>query len=113
MKIEDSSGNIYADIGMANPEEMLRKARFVEQISEVITCSEGRISWAASIIGLSETRLKEVLRGHFQDYKDVDLIKYLEKLRQNESFAGAKLGEWELNPAIISILRRSSYNYTK
>ena len=93
MKIENSSGNVYADIGMANPEQMLKKARIVAQINQVITCSEGRTSRAASIIGLSETQLKEVLRGQFQDYREVDLIEYLEKLHQNESFAGSELGE--------------------
>ena len=93
MKIENSSGNVYADIGVANPEQMLRKARIVAQINHVIARSEGRITWAASIIGLSETQLKEVLRGQFQDYREADLIEYLEKLHQDKSFAGAKLGE--------------------
>ena len=93
MKIENSSGNVYVDIGVANPEQMLRKARIVAQISQVIACSEGRITWAAKIIGLSETQLKEVLRGQFQDYREADLIEYLEKLHQDKSFAGAKLGE--------------------
>ena len=92
MKIENSSGNVYADIGVANPEQMLRKARIVAQISQVITCSAGRISRAASILELNEARLKELLRGQFQDYREVDLMEYLEKLHQNESFAGAKLG---------------------
>ena len=93
MKIDESSGNVYADIGVANPEQMLSKARIVAQISQVITCSAARISGAASCLGLSEARLKELLRGHFQDYKEVDLMEYLEKLQQNKSFAGAKLGE--------------------
>lgn len=93
MKTEDSSGNVYADIGVANPEEMLRKAQVVAQISEVICCSEDQILRAADIIGLSKTQLKELLRGQFQDYREVDLKEYLEKLHQNESFAGAKLGE--------------------
>ena len=93
MKTEVSSGNVYADIGVANPEQMLRKARIVAQISQVITCSAGRISRAASILELNEARLKELLRGQFQDYREVDLMEYLEKLHQNESFAGAKLGE--------------------
>ena len=92
MKTEVSSGNVYADIGVANPEQMLRKARIVAQISQVITCSAGRISRAASILELNEARLKELLRGQFQDYREVDLMEYLEKLHQNESFAGAKLG---------------------
>ena len=89
----DIPDNVYADIGMANPEEMFRKARIVAQISQVITYSEGRISRAVGILGLSETELKELLHGHFQDYREVDLMEYLEKLHQDESFAGAKLGE--------------------
>ena len=93
MKIENSSGNVYADIGMANPDEMLKKARIVAQINQVITCSEGRISSAAGILGLAETQLKELLRGQFQDYLEADLIEYLEKLHQDKSFAGSKLGE--------------------
>lgn len=93
MKIDESSGNVYADIRVANPEEMLRKARIVAQISQVINCSAGRISSVAGILGLSETELKELLRGHFQDYREIDLMEYLEKLHQDKSFAGAKLGE--------------------
>ena len=93
MKIEKSSGNVYADIGVANPEQMLRKALIVAQISLVITYSEDRISRAVGILGLSETELKELLHGHFHDYREADLVEYLEKLYQDKSFAGAKLGE--------------------
>lgn len=93
MRIDDSSGNVYVDIGVANPEQMLRKARIVAQISQVITCSAGRISSVAGILGLSETELKELLLGHFQDYREADLMEYLERLHQDKSFAGAKLGE--------------------
>ena len=93
MTTEEISRNVYADIGVTNPEQMLRKALIVAQISQVITYSEGRISRAVGILGLSETELKELLHGHFQDYREVDLMEYLEKLHQDKSFAGAKLGE--------------------
>jgi len=93
MSTENRAPNAYAEIGVANPEQMLKKAKIIAQINQVITCSEGRITWAANIIGLSETQLKEVLRGQFQDYREVDLMEYLEKLHQDKSFAGAKLGE--------------------
>ena len=93
MKTENSSGNIYVDIGVANPEQMLRKALIVAQISQVITYSEDRISRAVGILGLSETELKELLHGHFHDYREADLVEYLEKLHQDKSFAGAKLGK--------------------
>ena len=93
MKIEKSSGNVYADIGVANPEQMLRKARIFAQISQVITYSEDRISRAVGILGLSESDLKELLHGHFHAYREADLMEYLEKLHQDKSFAGAKLGK--------------------
>ena len=93
MKIEKSSGNVYADIGVANPEQMLRKARIVAQISQVIAYSEDRISRAMGILGLSESDLKELLHGHFHAYREADLMEYLEKLHQDKSFAGAKLGK--------------------
>ena len=93
MNTRHKAYNIYADIGMANPDEMLKKARIVAQINQVVTCSEGRISSAAGILGLAETELKKLLHGHFQDYREVDLMEYLEKLHQDKSFAGAKLGE--------------------
>ena len=93
MKIEKSSGNVYADIGVANPEQMLRKALIVAQISQVISYSEDRISRAVGILGLSESDLKELLHGHFHAYREADLMEYLEKLHQDKSFAGAKLGK--------------------
>lgn len=93
MNTRHKAYNIYADIGMANPDEMLKKARIVAQINQVITCSEGRISSAAGILGLAETQLKELLRGQLQDYLEADLIEYLEKFHQDKSFAGSKLGE--------------------
>ena len=93
MKTEEISRNVYADIGVTNPEQMLRKARIVAQISQVITYSEGRISRAVGILGLSETELKELLHGHFHAYREADLMEYLEKLHQDKSFAGAKLGK--------------------
>lgn len=37
MRTRDKAYNIYADIGVVNPEQMLRKARIVAQISLVST----------------------------------------------------------------------------
>ena len=93
MTTKDKPYNVYADIGVASPEEMLRKARIVTEISQVINRSTCTTTKAANVIGLSETQLKDLLRGQFQDCEEKNLIAYLEKLNQSESFAGAKLAE--------------------
>lgn len=89
----DILDNVYADIGVANPEKMLSKARTVAQISQVISRPTCTVEKAANVIGLSDTQLKNLLRGQFQGYEEKDLLEYLEKLNQSESFAGAKLAE--------------------
>lgn len=90
---QDQPYNVYADLGVANPEEMLRKARIVTKISQVMNRSTGGTANAAGVLGLSEANLNELLRGQFNDCGEKELLKYLEKLKQSESFAGAKLAE--------------------
>jgi predicted XRE-type DNA-binding protein len=40
IKVRSSSGNIFADLGLANSSELLIKAELVRQISELITVSK-------------------------------------------------------------------------
>ena len=36
IKVQSSSGNVFADMGLQNPEELLIKAELVRQISKII-----------------------------------------------------------------------------
>ena len=60
MTEQEKPYNVYADIGVANPEEMLRKARIVTEISLVLSRSTDGITNAAAVLGLSEARLNEL-----------------------------------------------------
>ena len=37
IKVQASSGNVFADLGLPNPDEKLIKAELARQISEIIT----------------------------------------------------------------------------
>jgi len=37
IKVEKSSGNVFADLGVANPEEALAKAELARRISQIIS----------------------------------------------------------------------------
>lgn len=50
---EDSSGNVFADLGLEMPEEMLAKARIAHLIVQIISKSHMTQQEAAKVLGLS------------------------------------------------------------
>ncbi|MGF1541104.1 MAG: XRE family transcriptional regulator [Pleurocapsa sp.] len=53
IKVEVSSGNVFADLGLANPEEMLIKAELASKIGEIIETRNLTQMDAAEILGLT------------------------------------------------------------
>jgi predicted XRE-type DNA-binding protein len=56
MKITKGSGNIYKDIGVANPEAMLAKAKLVSGIASIIETRALTQREAADIIGMPQPK---------------------------------------------------------
>ena len=50
IKVQKSSGNVFADLGLANPDELLVKAELARQISKIITQTKHHSSRSRTII---------------------------------------------------------------
>ncbi len=61
--IEVSSGNIYADLGMENAEEMQVKAQLATAIGNIIKSRRLTQEKAAQLLGMTQPRLSNMLRG--------------------------------------------------
>ena len=83
LKIERSSGNVYADLGFADSAEMLAKARLVAQIQRILTTRKLTQAAAAALLGIDQPKISTLLRGHFQGYSQTRLIGFLNKLGQD------------------------------
>ena len=59
-QVEVSSGNIFADLGLSNPEERLLKAELVRKISEIITNLNLTQVQAAEILGIYSIHLENL-----------------------------------------------------
>src|ERR1700682_2626973 len=51
-EVEASSGNVFADLELPDPEECLAKANLVQRIAEVI--AERKLTQAAAILGVDQ-----------------------------------------------------------
>lgn len=80
MKFEPSSGNVYADLGVRDADAMLVKAELVTAISRIIA-ERGLIqSVAAELLGLTQPKLSNILRGQFHGVSERRLIDCLTRL---------------------------------
>ena len=78
--IEKSSGNIFADIGFANDQEMLVKANLALKISEIIVQRRLTQIEAAAILGIPQPKLSKLLRGQFHGVSETKMLECLNKL---------------------------------
>jgi len=82
-KIERGSTNVYADLGMADAGEMLVKARLATRIAEIIRRRKLKQIDAAKILGLTQPKLSNMLRGQFRGISEAKMLECLTRLGQD------------------------------
>lgn len=78
--IEKGSGNVYADLGFPDAEEMLVKAQLVTKIGDIVKQRKLTQQQAAELMGMSQGRVSNMLRGHFHGISEAKLIDCLTRL---------------------------------
>ncbi len=79
-EIETGSTNVYADLGIADPAEMLVKAQLAGKISEIIRQRRLTQTQAAQLLGMTQPKLSHMLRGQFRGISEAKMLEYLTKL---------------------------------
>ena len=80
LKVERSSGNVFADLGFADAEELKLKAGLVMKLADVMRARGLNQTAAAKLTGISQPDLSKVLRGRFRDMSADRLIRALVRL---------------------------------
>lgn len=75
--IIESSGNVFADLGVPNPAEHRLKSALVRKLAAVIERLGVTQTQAAKLTGISQPDLSRVLRGQFRDMSSDRLIRAL------------------------------------
>lgn len=78
--VEKSSGNVYADLGYADSEDMLVKAQIVAKIAEIIEQRRLTQEQAAKILRLTQPKISRLLRGQFRGVSERRLLRCLTRL---------------------------------
>lgn len=74
------SGNVFADLGMSNPDERLAKAQLASLIDDVIRERALTQEEAATLMGIDQPKVSHVLRGRLAGFSTQRLIDFLNAL---------------------------------
>lgn len=77
-----SSGNVFADLGIPNPDLALAKAELVQRIRDIIAERKLTQSRAAALLGLDQPKVSALVRGRVDGYTLDRLFRFLNALGQ-------------------------------
>src|SRR5438874_7791126 len=79
-KVTTSSGNVFADLGFANPEEELLKAKLVREIRGIIKRRKLTQTKAAAMLGLKQPDVSSIITGRVGKFSLDRLVRCLDRL---------------------------------
>jgi predicted XRE-type DNA-binding protein len=81
-KVEASSGNVFRDLGISNPEVVLAKAEIVQRIRALIAERKLTQAKAGELLGLDQPKVSALVRGRVSGYSLERLFRILNALGQ-------------------------------
>jgi predicted XRE-type DNA-binding protein len=80
IEFEKSSGNVFADLGLPNPEERLAKARLASMIYDIFEERGLTQVEAARILGISQPKVSALRNGRLAGFSLERLFSFLRRL---------------------------------
>ena len=77
------SGNVFADLGFPNAEEMLAKAELARQINDLIRTKKLTQIKAAKLLDIDQPKISSLYRGKLSGFSLERLFKFLTILGQD------------------------------
>jgi predicted XRE-type DNA-binding protein len=78
-----SSGNVFADLGFAQPEEELAKAQLASHIRQIIKRRRLTQVTAATLMGVDQPKVSALLNGRLANFSSDRLMRLLTALGQD------------------------------
>jgi predicted XRE-type DNA-binding protein len=80
IKVTKSSGNVFADLSLPDPENALAKAKLASAICRVIEQRGLTQTQAAKLLGLDQPKISALVRGKLSGFSTDRLLRFLNDL---------------------------------
>ena len=76
-RVIESSGNVFADLEVADPEETLMKAELARAVSAIIDGKRLTQTQAAEVLGIDQPKVSALMRGRLSGFSVDRLLRFL------------------------------------
>jgi len=77
------SGNVFKDLGLKNPEELLAKAKLAARIVQILEERKVTQTQAAQLLGVDQPKVSLIYRGRLDDFSVERLMRFLTALHRD------------------------------
>jgi len=78
--VTEGSGNVFADIGVPEPEQALAKAKLAAKIAAAIEEEELTQAEAAERLGTDQSKVSAIIRGRLDQFSTERLLQYAQMI---------------------------------
>ena len=82
IEVTPSSGNIFADMGLPNPEERLLKAKLARLVNKAIKRKGWTQTVTAQVLGITQPDVSDLGRGRLKNFSVERLLQFLSRLKR-------------------------------
>ena len=79
-KVERSSGNVFADLGLPEAEGLNIKADLVGKIADISSSLKLTQGQLGRVLGIRQPKVSRLLCGYLDDFSEGQLLQYLNRL---------------------------------
>jgi predicted XRE-type DNA-binding protein len=77
---EESSGNVFADLGFENADEMLMRGKIGIQVIRLLRQRSLKQREIAELLGIAQPEVSHLMKGEFQRFSEGKLLMFLKRL---------------------------------
>lgn len=80
MKFEVGSGNVFADLGLKDADQLLARAQIGFHVFKILEQKKLKQREIASILGIAQSDVSHLMNGHFSRFTTDKLLDFLKRL---------------------------------
>jgi predicted XRE-type DNA-binding protein len=80
IEYEESSGNVFADLGLEDADELFTRSRLGFHVYKILTDRKLKQREIATLLGIKQPEVSHLMNGHFSRFTTEKLLDFLKRL---------------------------------